>query len=97
MKIDRASWEQWLKSMGLEKDLIEKIFQSSERQGGSLPEAVAQAKAVPEEALIDFLSDATGVPPFIFRRSGDPELVGMFPQNLSHNTELFPLPELASW
>ncbi len=92
MKIDRASWEQWLKSMGLEKDLIEKIFQSSERQGGSLPEAVAQAKAVPEEALIDFLSDATGVPPLHIQAvQVDPELVGMFPQKFIAQYRVVPV------
>ncbi len=92
MKIDRMAWTQWMKSMGLEKDLIEKIFQSSERQGGSLPEAVAQAKAVSEDALIDFLSDATGVPPLHIQAiQVDPELVGMFPKKFIEQYRVVPV------
>lgn len=78
MIIERAQWTEWLKKAGLDDVQVERLDHIVQRRGISWPEALAQEKAVPEEAVIDFMSDSLGIPPLNIQAvQVDPEVLQM--------------------
>lgn len=90
--IDRDQWNQWLQEMGLDGTQIERLEQIAKRGNISLYDAIVQEKAAPEEALMDFLSERSGIPALnINALRVDPEVFRMVTKKFAEQFRAFPV------
>ena len=91
--IDRKHWKEWLGTMGLDKAKIEHLEHLAGHHGAvGFPEVIIKEKAVPEDALAEFLSSSTGVPILnIQLLRVDPEVFRMIPQKFAVQHEVIPI------
>ncbi|OQA56182.1 MAG: Type II secretion system protein E [Candidatus Omnitrophica bacterium ADurb.Bin277] len=92
MKIEKSAWAEWLKSNGVEPEKIEQLEQISGRQNMNMPEVLVQSKAVPEESMIEFMSEELGIPTLNIQAIQiEPEILSMVPRKLIEQHRVMPI------
>ncbi|MFH1208763.1 MAG: ATPase, T2SS/T4P/T4SS family [Candidatus Omnitrophota bacterium] len=90
--IDPKIAREWMKKMGLAPGACDRVEMAAQRLNESIPKIILEEKLLPEEDVMDFLSDQLGIP--ILNLQGmqfEDEVLKMFPRKFIEQHHVFPV------
>ncbi len=90
--IPKNQWHPWLKGLGIGDPEIERLEELSQRRRQSIFEVLFEEKTIPEDAVMDFLSETLNIPTLnLPAMQVAPELIRMIPKKLAEQHKIIPI------